>query len=179
VGLSGTMAGVRSSLWPLLAATIALAACETQSATLIREPAPAGDRRAVRIVPCQDRTGNAERDLAAEGTKALTDRVKTSGLFQISASASLILTCDIEQFAEGSALKRWFRPGSGTTRAQVAVIVWDTLGDKMLGSFRSHSQVPAGGLYTIGADQYILGTAFDDVIKQLREWTQGPGGRKS
>ena len=38
--------------------------------------------------------------------------------------------------------------------------VWEKPGDRMLGAFRSHSQVQAGGLYTIGADQYILGTAF-------------------
>jgi hypothetical protein len=35
---------------------------------------------------------------------------------------------------------------------------------------RSQGAVKGGGLYTIGADQYILGVAVDEVVKQLHEW---------
>jgi hypothetical protein len=169
------MIGPGSRLWLSLAAAIALGACETQSAALVPGPPPTGPVRSVRIDPCQDRTGTSGRDLATEGTRALTEKIKAAGLFEIGADAAFVLTCDIEQFAEGSAFKRWLLPGYGTTRAQIAVALWEKSGDKMLGAFRSHSQVQAGGLYTIGADQYILGTAFDDVIKQLREWLRGGG----
>lgn len=164
------MVGPRAPLPWLLAAAFALGGCETQSAALVPGPPPTASSRVVRVDPCQDRTGTASRDLVTEGTRTLTEKVKASGLFEVSADAPLVLTCDIEQFAEGSAFKRWLMPGYGTTRAQVAVALWEKAGDKMLGAFRSHSQVQAGGLYTVGADQYILGAAFDDVIHQLREW---------
>jgi len=44
-----------------------------------------------------------------------------------------------------------------------------------LALLRSRSSVEGGGLYTIGADQYILNVAFNDIIKQMEAWTKGSG----
>jgi hypothetical protein len=128
----------------------------------------------VRVIRCEDRTGNETgRNLAGEATKSLIDKLQAGGLFQVVDEAPLVFTCDIERFAEGSALKRWVLPGWGSTQAGIAVMVWEQPGDKILATFRSHAHVDAGGLYTVGADRYILSAAFDDIVKQLREWVAG------
>ncbi len=155
----------------LVTAGLLLAACVTESASRVEQPYVPVQHRVVRIEPCEDRTGfSGDRDLRGEATKAFTDKIRGSGLFEVAPEAPLVLTCGIERFAEGSALKRWVLPGWGSTQAGVAVALLEQPGDKLLATFRSQSRVDAGGLYTIGADQYIFSVAFDDVVRQIREW---------
>ncbi len=175
-------------MWPpvaTLALTIALmvgaalAGCATQSATQVQHPFMATQHPTVRIEPCEDRTElKGRRDLTGEATQILTEKVKASKLFELSTDASFVLTCDIERFAEGSAVKRWLLPGWGATRAAVAVIVWEKPGEKVLATLRSQSSVEGGGLFSIGADQYILSVAFDDIMRQLEAWAQGAEAAK-
>ncbi len=158
---------------------VTLSGCATQSVTQVQKPLEPTIQRTVRIEPCVDRTGfKGERDLAGDATRIFTDKLRESGLFDVKDDGALVMTCDIERFEAGSALKRWVLPGWGATQAAVSVMVWEKPGDKVLGTFRSQSSVKAGGLYTIGADKYILGTAFDDIIKQLKEWTTGTSSKE-
>jgi len=176
-----TMLGGHSlaPLWlGLLGGVVLLWGCETQSAAVVKAPFSPARYRAVKIEPCQDLTGFAgTRNMKEEGTRILTEKVKAMNLFEISTDAPLVLTCDIESFAEGSAVRRWFLPFAhqGDTHATVAVIVWESPGDKMLALMRSRSSVESGGLYTTRADQYILDVAFNDIIKQMEAWTKGSG----
>ena len=57
-------------------------------------------------------------------------------------------------------------------------MVWEKPGDKVMATFRSQAAVKGGGLYTIGADQYISDAAFDDVVKRLKAWISGAGSEK-
>ncbi len=173
MGVAKLIAEPRVRLLAVLSIGI-LAGCVTQSVTQTQEPLPAGHHRAVRIEPCEDRTGfQGERDLKGEATRVFIEKVQAAKLFEVTADAPLVLTCDIERFAEGSALKRWVLPGWGATQAGVSVMVWQKPDEKVLATFRSQSSVGAGGLYTIGADQYIFGVAFEDIVKQLGEWARG------
>ena len=122
----------------------------------------------MQIEPCTDRTGiGGTRDIAAEATKSLREKITASGLFAIPQDAQLLLTCDVERFAEGSALKRWIMPGWGATKAKLTVMVWDQTDNTVLGKLSSVSSVESGGLYTIGADHYILGVAVSDIVDKL------------
>lgn len=168
--------------WLILLIVLAetgMSGCATQSSVQIQEPFTLGKHRAIRIEPCIDRTGfTGKSDLSAEATSVLTEKLRAATLFDVTSDANLVLTCDIERFAEGSALKRWAqglvgRPGWGATLAAVAVIVWESPGDKMLTTFRSQSSVKTGGLYSIGADRYIMTVVFDDIVRQLKAWTEG------
>jgi hypothetical protein len=151
-----------------------LPGCTTQSAIHVQQPFELKKYQAVRIETCIDRTGfKGKRDLASEATRSFTEKLRDSGLFEISSDAQLVLTCDIESFVEGSAVKRWMLPGWGGTYAKVSVMAWEQPGDKVLGTFRSRASVEEGGLYTIGAEEYILGVAFDDIIVQLKKWIEG------
>ena len=149
--------------------------CATQSAAVVKAPFSPARYRAVKIEPCQDLTGFAgTRNMKEEGTRILTEKVKAMNLFEISTDAPLVLTCDIESFAEGSAVRRWFGPlAQGDTHATVAVIVWEAPGDKMLALMRSRSSVERGGLYTTGADQYILDVAFNDTMSPIECCMEG------
>jgi len=151
-----------------------LLGCETASTVQVQQPFEKPQQNLIRIERCINRTDyRGAHDLEAEATRTLTEKLQESGLFEIVTDAPFVLTCDIERFAEGSAAKRWLVPGWGATQAEVVVMVWEKPGDKVLASFRSETAVRAGGLYTVGADQYILSAVFDDIIKQLRAWVHG------
>ena len=168
---------VRKFIWlGLLGVVVLVWGCATtQSAAVVKAPYSPARHRAVKIESCQDLTGNAgTRNLQEEATKILTEKLKAMKLFEISTDAPLTMTCNIESFAEGSALKRWIGPWEkGATQTTVAVMVWEQPGDKMLVMLRDRSSVESGGLYSIGADQYIFDTVFDSIIKQLEAWTKG------
>jgi hypothetical protein len=121
----------------------------------------------------------ADRDpkLEAKATQALESELAGSGVFEIVQAGDVIATCDLELFAEGNAFERWLDPGSSSspTIAQVAVTLWEQPGDRELISVRGKAAVRAGGLYTVGADHYILPTAMDEVVDQLVEWAKQGG----
>jgi hypothetical protein len=52
-------------------------------------------------------------------------------------------------------------------------MVWERPGDRVLAILRADAAVDAGGLYTTGADRYIFGAAFDEIVAQLKSWTEG------
>jgi len=152
---------------------LALSGCTTQSATMIQQPFESDKYRTVQITRCVNRTDYmGTHDLESEATRTFTNKVRESGLFKIVPDAKVVLTCDIERFEEGSAVKRWLMEG-GATQAQVVVMVWEKPDDKVLATFRTEAEVKTGGLYTIGADHYIFGAAFNDIIKQLKAWIKG------
>ena len=168
--LRKTAVSVLARFLAVTAAIAILAGCETQTAMVVHQAPIGGPMRAVKIEACQNRTDYSARDLGAEASRLLAEKIAAAGVFSLSADAQLVLTCDVERFVEGSALKRWVAPGWGATYAQVAVVVWEQPGQKILTMLRSQGAVKGGGLYTIGADQYILGVAVDEVVKQLHEW---------
>lgn len=165
-------ASARSAL--LLASLVVLSGCETQSAVNVPEPPEALDSRSFRIEACQDRTGlGGGRGLAAEGTAALTKQLQESHVFDVSDDADLMLSCDIERYIEGSAFKRWLLPGWGATEATVKVAIWRMPENEILATFQSKAAVRAGGLYTIGAEDYIVDVAIRDVVEQMEAWVAG------
>ena len=152
----------------------ALMGCATKSTVQVQHKFEQVRHNKIRIERCVNRTDyRGKHDLDEEATNALMVKMKGSGLFEIDPESNFFLTCDIERFAEGSAAKRWLMPGWGATQAEVVVMVWDKKEGRVLASFRSEATVKAGGLYTIGADQYIFGVAFQDILEQLKTWVQG------
>ncbi len=165
-----------SRLVLIFSVVIWLGGCATQSARQIEYRFDPAKHRAVSIQPCVDRTDyKGDHNLSAEGTQIFTDKVKKTGIFEIQPDALFMLTCDIEQFMEGSALKRWVLPGWGQTQATVSVMAIEKPEEKVVASLRSQSVVGSGGLYTIGADSYILSAAFEDIVNQLKTWATDSG----
>lgn len=157
----------------ILAALISLLSCATQSADQYLKPIDVGKYKTIRIEPCTDRTGlSGSRDIAIEATESVKEKISGSGLFTINPNSELMLTCDVERFVEGSAFKRWLWPGWGATKAKITVMVWEGSSQTVLAILSSVAKVESGGLYTIGADQYIIGVAVADIVEKLNKWTQ-------
>jgi hypothetical protein len=168
------MVRIGSVMSVILFVVSSLMGCATESSVQIPQPFKPARFYKIHIDQCVNRTDyRGKHDLEDEATRALVNKIKGSGLLEIDPESNFILTCNIERFAKGSALKRWVVPGWGTTNAEVSVMIWEKLGEKVLVMFRSQASVEAGGLYTIGADKYILNAAFNDIVKQLKAWLNG------
>ena len=77
----------------------ALFGCTTASTVQVQQPFESGAQRKICIEPCANRADyHGEHDLASEATRALTDKLKKSGLFEIVPNAQLVMTCDVEHF---------------------------------------------------------------------------------
>lgn len=158
----------------IVVSLLILSNCVTQSADQYLKPFDTGKYKTIRIESCIDRTGmTGNRDIAAEATESLKEKISNLGLFAINQDGELMLSCDVERFAEGSALKRWLWPGWGATKAKITVMVWERQSQTVLAVLSSLATVESGGLYSIGADQYIIGVAVNDIVVKLKKWSQG------
>ena len=157
-----------------LAAMLLLDGCATQSEVQVVAPQPTGQVVQLRLEPCADRTGTTDRDLATEATRLLSDRLRATPGIEVRDDAPLVLNCEVTQYRAGSAMKRWVMPGWGATVGQLAVMVSSTKDQSVVAIIQGNAVVAAGGLYTVGAEDYILASAADDVIARLREWAAGP-----
>ena len=161
-----------------LIATLALAGCASewavhQSVSDVHPLSEARERPQIKVEPCVDRTGYKKRDLGREATEALLKKLKAAKEFEVASKGRYVLTCDITTFTEGSAFERWMFPGAGATVGQVAVMIMDSKTGETVAIVRGSSTVAAGGFYTVGADETILDSALDDVVKQLRQLAPG------
>jgi len=157
---------------------LALEACasslaEKDSLSDVHPVAKVEGRMPLQVQTCVDRTGNNARDLGQEATAALTAKLKDSTEFEIKPDGRYVLSCDVADFAEGNAFKRWLLPGWGATSGQVAVMVVDSSTGETVALIRGVATVRSGGLYSVGADKIILSSALDDVVKQLRALAAG------
>jgi hypothetical protein len=155
-----------------------VAGCEatmpiTQSSIDAQAPLKTATAIELRLEPCIDRTGTTGRDLGAEATKAFREKLQPSAGLALKEDGRFRLACEVTSFVEGSAFKRWLLPGYGSTVGQIAAMVTDTRTGHIVVILRGNATVAAGGLYSAGADSYILSAAVENVINQLRTWAQG------
>lgn len=157
-----------------LAAMLLLGGCATQSEVQVTAPPVGGQVVQLRLEKCSDRTGTTDRDLPTEATRVLSERLRATPGIELRDDAPLVLNCEVTQYRAGSALKRWVMPGWGATVGQLALMVSSTKDQSVVAIIQGNAVVAAGGLYTIGAEDYILASAADDVITKLRDWAAGP-----
>jgi len=130
-------------------------------------------RMQLQVQSCIDRTGYAKRELGREATDAFVEKLKAVPGFELRTDGRYVVSCDISAFVEGSAFKRWLMPGWGATSGQVAVMVVDSTTGETVAILRGHATVATGGFYTVGADEVILSSALDDVVRQMRQLVAG------
>jgi hypothetical protein len=162
--------------WSGLLTVILLAqGCASESQMQVLAPAPASATSlSMRLEPCIDRTVTKERDLAAEATRLIAQGLRSTPEIALRDDAPWVLSCEVAQFIEGSAFKRWLMPGWGSTVGQVAIMISNAIDQSVVVIIRGNSTVSAGGLYTVGAEDYILKSAIDDAISRLRTWAAKP-----
>ena len=160
----------------LASATVALlAGCAAQVGAVADLPAQAPRALPVdvRLEPCIDRTETPGRSLALDATRAFDEKIRATKEFVVRDGARFKLACDVSGFVEGSAVKRWILPGWGATVGQVSAMLIDATTGEILIIARGNATVAGGGLYSIGADTYIVASAVDEVVRQLRAWATG------
>ena len=160
----------------LASATVALlAGCAAQVGAVADLPAQAPRALPVdvRLEPCIDRTETPERSLALDATRAFDEKIRATKEFVVRDGSRFKLACDVSGFVEGSAVKRWILPGWGATVGQVSAMLIDATTGEILIIARGNATVAGGGLYSIGADTYIVASAVDEVVRQLRAWATG------
>lgn len=149
--------------------------CATQSQVQVTAPALiSGNALPIRLAPCSDRTNTKSHDVAAEATQLIKEKLRKTPSFELRDDAALILDCEVTQYIEGSAFKRWLMPGWGGTVGQISLMVSQAKDHSSIAIFHGNATVAAGGFYTIGAENYILKAAVDDVIANLRGWAESP-----
>jgi hypothetical protein len=159
-----------------LAPLILLAACQTASTVDVSaRPAASGPITLI-LQPCTDRTGTPERDLAAEATQAFKNTLANTKDFVVTNDGRYRLICEVADFRAGSAFERWLVPGLGQTVGKVSAMVTDTKTGQTETTVIGEARVSTGGLYTIGADSYIVPTAVDEVVRKLEAWLHGEVG---
>jgi len=158
---------------PAALAAILVGACTTTSSTISPVEHGLEAPRTFRVAACTDSTANTTRDLGHELTEALTSRLKEVPSVALQPDGRYELSCRVEVFEEGSALKRWVASGWGKTDARIAVMVIDSRTGSTVTVVRAESVLSAGGLYTIGADQRILKSAVDDAVMKLTQIASG------
>lgn len=160
----------------LVSASVALlAGCAAQVGGLTGLPAqtPRSLPVDVRLEPCIDRTETQGRTLALDATHAFDEKIRSTKEFVVREGARFKLACDVSGFVEGSAVKRWILPGWGATVGQVSAMLTDTTTGEIVIIARGNATVAGGGLYSIGADTYIVASAVDEVVRQLSAWATG------
>jgi hypothetical protein len=159
----------------LLLAIVGLTSCATQSACQYLKTFEASKYKTIKVEDCVDRTTNpTTRDIAGEATKNLLEKISELGLFEITSDGELVLICDVERFAEGSAFKRWLMLGWGTTKAKITVMISEKASQSVMTILSTVASVESGGLYTQGADRYIIGVVMDDIVTQIKNMPQLP-----
>jgi hypothetical protein len=161
-------------LLAVLATAVFIAACThvgvtTEPTTHARLPVPIH----LQVEQCVDRTEIKDRDLGKEATQAFLEKLGESKEFLIQENSRYRLACEVTGFVEGSAIKRWVLPGWGATVGQVSAMLTDSTTGEILIIAEGNASVSGGGLYTIGAETYIVPSAVDDVMERLRAWARG------
>lgn len=124
-------------------------------------------------------TEKYEIDAAELLRTALENSLREKGLLLEDASQKehYVISAQILDYDMGNAFKRWLMPGYGSTALGVHTDVLDSeTGETM--TFMEHRQTTAaGGLYSVGAWEYIFTTVANDITIDLeRKYTGGDSG---
>ena len=84
-----------------------------------------------------------------------------------------VITSDLLVYVEGSAFKRWLAPGAGKTQCTLKTRLIDKSTNKMVLEVVVAKEVGAGGLYSVGAENWILKDAASDVADEIAKAISG------
>jgi len=130
----------------------------------------------ISVQPCIDRTKTQVTDLGAQATEAFQKELNATNEFSVVSNSRYLLYCEVTNFMPGNAVKRWIQPGWGTTVGQMAAMLQDSKTGEILIIFEGNATVGSGGLFTVGAWNYIVPTAVKDIVIQLQSWAKTASG---
>jgi len=130
------------------------------------------------IRPVENKTGkNFEKNIASILTTHLKEQFKEKSLKVVDNASSMpagyFVESDLLVYVEGSAFKRWLAPGAGKTQCTLKTRLIDKSTNKMVLEVVVAKEVGAGGLYSVGAENWILKDAASDVADEIAKAISG------
>ena len=178
VGAGATIWGFarRSLLFPLVFMLGAFVGCAGPMSEPVQQPFSAAKHRTIRIQSCADQSADRGNwDLAAEATRALTERVSATKHFEIAAEPALVFSCNVEGVVDRYNFQRGPAMFENLSEVRITVIVWERPGDRIIAAFRGFAALPRGSMDTIDATRRLVAAAMNDVANQLETWVKASG----
>ena len=169
----------RSLLSPLVLTLGVWVGCAGPMSEPAQQPFSAAKHRSIRLQSCVDRSvDRGNWGLAAEATRALSERVLAVKQFEVASDPGLVFSCDVEGVVDRYSYLR--SPGLflNLSEVRVGVILWENPGDGIIATFRGFASLPPGSLDTIDAPRRLVAAAMNDVANQLEAWVKASGGKK-
>jgi len=126
------------------------------------------------VAPVTNDTGKTFAfDIAEEFGNRIRSQLESKGYIVAAGSDgtddALIVRCSITSYEPGSAFSRWLAPGAGKTQATVLTTLVDKGTGAAVGEMLSAEAVGTGGLYSAGADRWILEKIAKGVVDKIEE----------
>jgi len=144
--------------------------CTAHQASTFKEDFSAKPMIRFQVGSVSNLTGkNFDVDVSQMFKDALHSALSDANLLASDASDNkVLLNSNIVEYEKGSALKRWFLPGWGSTVLKVRVDLKEAVSGKDLGQVEAERSVNIGGGLTIGAWKSIVTDVAQDVVKELQ-----------
>jgi hypothetical protein len=161
----------------LAVAALSLGGCTPDKPHIYVDPAAVsqGYRTLVVADVKNGELSEAPAELLDRTGKRLGDQLKELGFSVQSEQASagtqgyLIVVATMQQYEGGSVLGRWVGFGSGAAKCTLQVELRDGQSGKKVGDAVTTQIIAVGGLYSIGAGDYIVDRCADSVASGIAE----------
>jgi hypothetical protein len=157
---------------------IFLIGCAAETALRMEEGVSLAGYKVFEVVPVSNETGKTFKfDVAAELTKQLKLKLEEKG-YDVAGEGSvgedvLIVNSNLMSYAPGSALMRWVVPGAGATQAVVKTSLIDKKTGTVMGEMATSESVSSGGLFSIGADKWVVGVVATGIADEIDKQVKG------
>lgn len=126
------------------------------------------------IMPVENKTGQIfEQDIPAMLTAQLKEQFekKSLSLVEDDTDSAGVITVegDLTLYVGGNAFKRWLAPGAGKTQCTLETRLYDKSNGQLVAEIVAAKEVSAGGLYSVGADEWILKDTASTIAKEVVE----------
>jgi hypothetical protein len=134
--------------------------------------------RVFEVAPASNDTEKTfEFDVAATLTEHLKSKLQEKG-YRLSEDPArlddvLVIKSSLVAYKPGSAFARWAIPGAGTTLCVVRNSLFDKRTGRLVGEMVTGRSVSAGGLFTVGADKWILEVTASAITDELDKRVKG------
>lgn len=159
---------------------IALAAgCAThRPAVRIEKGVSLSAYKAFEVAPVSNDTGKTfDFDVAAVLTEHIKSALKDKGYDVAEKGRAsdyvLVIQSSLLSYEPGSVLGRWVVFGDGKAQCIVKSTLIDKPTGKTVGEMVTSEAVTGGGLYSIGADKYVLNMAADSIADEIEIRIEG------
>jgi uncharacterized protein DUF4410 len=132
----------------------------------------------VEVSPVANETGETfDFDVAQSLTDGIRSKLTEHGVRLTGdrdVDGTIVLKTRLTAYAPGNAAARWVLPAAGTTQCIVKGELVDGQTGAQLGVLLSHRSVSGGGLFSIGADRWILDVVSTDIADAVAQTLKSP-----